>query len=445
MSPNFPSRSDPRIVYLTAGAAGMYCGSCLHDNTLARSLTGLGVDIQLVPLYTPIRTDEHDVSVDRLFLGGVNVYLQQKMALFRHLPSAWDRILNHPRLVRILTSLNAQASDTALGQLAVSVLQGTEGAQRKEFARLCDWLCAEARPDVVNFTNMLVAGCLPDLRQRMDVPVVVTLQGDDVFLEALPRKFRDQAIDRIRELVELVDVFVVFSQYYADVMADYLAIPPDKFRIVPLGIDVSDLRHVSRTTTPDDQAFRIGYLARLAPEKGLHILVDAFLRLRETRPDARLLIAGWLGPQHRGFAREQFRKLARVGGPNTWEYRGPVSRAEKLQFLSELDVLSVPATYGEPKGRYVLEALAAAVPVVQPDHGAFPEIIRDVGGGKLVRPADPVHLAETLDRLLADRHSLRRLGAEGRQAVCLRRNSDSVARAMLDVYRQLFKKHAGRR
>ena len=88
------SLSSKRIVYLTAGAGGMYCGSCLNDNTLARALTKLGVDIQLVPTYTPITTDEHDVSLNEVYFGGINVYLQQKFPPLRWLPAPFDRILN---------------------------------------------------------------------------------------------------------------------------------------------------------------------------------------------------------------------------------------------------------------------------------------------------------------------------------------------------------------
>ena len=51
-----------RVVYLIAGAGGMYCGSCLRDNRLAATLIKQGRDVVLVPLYTPIRTDEADVS-----------------------------------------------------------------------------------------------------------------------------------------------------------------------------------------------------------------------------------------------------------------------------------------------------------------------------------------------------------------------------------------------
>ena len=60
----------------------------MHDNTLARALLQLGVDVQLVPMYTPIQTDEDDVSIDKVFFGGINVYLQQRIGLFRFLPKA---------------------------------------------------------------------------------------------------------------------------------------------------------------------------------------------------------------------------------------------------------------------------------------------------------------------------------------------------------------------
>ncbi|HMC11090.1 MAG TPA: glycosyltransferase family 1 protein, partial [Pirellulaceae bacterium] len=85
-----------KIAYLTAGAAGMICGSCMHDNTLARALIAAGHDVQLIPLYTPIRTDEEDVSSDRIFYGGINMYLQQKSSVFRWLPKWLDRWLDQP-------------------------------------------------------------------------------------------------------------------------------------------------------------------------------------------------------------------------------------------------------------------------------------------------------------------------------------------------------------
>src|SRR5215210_3119655 len=89
-----------RIAYITAGAAGMYCGSCMKDNTLVSALCKAGHDALLIPTYTPIRTDEADVSNRQIFFGGINVYLEQKLWLFRHTPRFLDRLLNARWLLR---------------------------------------------------------------------------------------------------------------------------------------------------------------------------------------------------------------------------------------------------------------------------------------------------------------------------------------------------------
>ncbi len=432
-----------RIVYLTAGAAGMYCGSCLHDNTLARAMAKLGVEIQLIPTYTPIRTDEEDVTADQVFFGGISVYLQQRIPFFRHLPSIASRFLSHPSLIRWVASHGRDADPQFLGEMAVSMLKGRTGFQRTEVIRLCEWIAGSARPQLVNFSNVLIAGCIPELRRKLDVPIVVTLQGDDVFLESLPESHRIQAISLITELVEEVDVFLVFSKYYADFMARYLSIPPEKLSIVPLGIDVIDLLNLPRLSA-ENRATQIGYLARISPEKGLHVLVDAFIELRRCRDDVRLLVAGWLGGNNHSYLESQLVKLRQAGLEKDFEYRGEVNREEKRKFLSEIDVLSVPTVYRDPKGLFVLEALAAGVPVVQPDHGAFPEIIRDVGGGELVRPDDPLHLAEVLKTLLANRPRLESLGKIGKIAVCERRNAETMAQATIKVYQRAIQRHSTR-
>jgi glycosyltransferase involved in cell wall biosynthesis len=422
-----------RIIYLTAGAAGMYCGSCMHDNTLAAALTRLGADIQLIPVYTPIRTDETDVSVDRVFLGGINVYLQQRFRLFRYLPAVLDRVLSRPWLLRWATSQASDVSLDALGALTVSMLQGLQGFQRKEVRQLCQWLATSVRPDVVVLSNVLIGGCIPEIKRALHVPVLVTLQGDDVFLDSLPAPHQARAIAEIRRLTAEVDGFLVHSQYYADFMAGYLGITPEKLQRVPLGIDTRDFPTASGTE-PDGPP-TVGYLARLAPEKGLHVLVEAFQRLR-TLPGtehARLRVAGWLGNSQREYAAAQWRTLQDAGLGDAFQYDGSVDRAGKLEFLRQLHVVSVPTTYQDPKGLFVLEALAAGVPVVQPAHGAFPELIAATGGGRLTTPDDPQALATTLHALLTDGQQRRALGAAGQRAVHERFHAEAMARATLDV------------
>jgi glycosyltransferase involved in cell wall biosynthesis len=403
-----------RWVYLTAGAAGMYCGSCMHDNTLARGLAQLDIDCLLVPLYTPIRTDEQDSSLDRLFFGGINVYLQQRWPGLAYLPAWLDGLLNRPRLVRWLAAGNLQTSPSFLGSLTVSMLRGTEGNQRKEVRRLCRWLQRDIQPDLVLLTNMLIAGCVPELKRRLDIPVLVTLQGDDIFYNHLPEPYRQQALAAMRNLVPSIDGFVVHSQAYADKMAQDLSIPHHRFLITPLGIDVSSVftpppppTEAAPPPEPSPAAaaqrrVTLGFLARLAPEKGLDVLVEAFI-LAAQQPwgeSLQLAIAGWQGPQHLPFRAALEQRIADAQLSDRYRCYPDPDQAGKRRFLSSIDLLCVPTSYHDPKGLFVLEAVAAGVPYLQPAHGAFPELHQRLDAGQLFSPNTPQALTDALQQLL---------------------------------------------
>src|SRR5229473_963529 len=156
-----------KIAYITAGAAGMYCGSCLHDNTLVAALAAQGHEALLIPTYTPITTDEPNVSQKRVFFGGINVYLQQNLSLFRHTPWLFDRLLDAPRLLRWVARFAVKTRAEELGDLTISVLRGQHGHQRKEVNKLVHWLRAEVRPDIVNLTNVLLSGVVPEIKRKL--------------------------------------------------------------------------------------------------------------------------------------------------------------------------------------------------------------------------------------------------------------------------------------
>ncbi len=424
------STASDQVIYLTAGAGGMFCGSCMHDNALSRALSNHGWNIQLVPTYTPIRTDESDFSVDRVMFGGVNVYLQQKVPLLRYLPAFLDRFLDSPWLIRKVTSKAMETDPTMLGKLAHSMLLGEQGNQRKEVKLLCKWL-GGVSPRLVIFSNILIGGCIETLKQNSSVPVLVTLQGDNVFLDSLKEPYKKRCIERIKQIAESVDGFIVQSNFFRDFMSDYFAIDPSKFVVAPLGIDVDDYVSQNRIHSPavDDQTQSIGYLARLAPEKGLHHLVDAFIELKK-RPETahvQLKIAGWNSPEHRKYSQQQFDRLETAGLAGAYEYLGVVDRDEKLAFLRSVDVFTVPTDYEEPKGRYAFEALASGLPVVLPNHGAFPELVNESAGGILVPPADPAALADELQRLLGDHELRNSIGQAGRRYILEQRNANTMA------------------
>lgn len=414
----------------------MYCGSCMRDNTLAAALQNLGCDAVLIPTYTPIRTDEESVSIDEVFFGGINVYLQERAPVFRYLPRFLDRWLDRPWLINYFANRGIEISANKLGALAVSMLRGELGNQRKEVHRLVDWLKTHLRPDLVNLTNMLIAGSVPALKRELQVPVLVTLQGDDLFLDDLAEPYRTQAFEELRRLGQQVDGFVVFSEYYADFMADYLKVDRDKFVVVPMGLKLDDYPKPGALTR-EDRPPTIGYFARICPAKGFHLLVDAFLRLR-TMPGmerAHLRAGGWLGKSDQKFFDQQKDKLTRHGAGEFFEYVGAPDRAEKIAFLRSVDLLTVPTTYRDPKGIFVLESLAAGTPVVVPEHGAFPELLSATGGGRLVRPNDVEHLAATMHDLLINHDVRLSLSRTGHEAVHAGFSAAQMAARTLEVYR----------
>jgi glycosyltransferase involved in cell wall biosynthesis len=417
-----------RIAYLTAGAAGMYCGSCLHDNALAKAMIRRGHDTLLIPTYTPILTDEKNVSSEKLFYGGLNVYLQQISPVFRWIPNWADQFLSSPRLVSWIASKAMGTSAKNLGALTVSMLKGSRGSQRKEVRRLCDWL-STFKPNFVIFSNLLIAGCIADVKRELACPIVVILQGDDIFYDGLIEPYRTQALAELRTLAQQVDLFIVHSVDYGQRMQALLGFDSKRVSVNPLTIDIADFSEREIAPRPPDRPPTIGYLARVAPEKGLHVLVDAFVELHRSgrMQDMHLQIAGWLGPQNATYWQEQVRKLDKAGLNEFVQYHGSVDRAGKLQFLDSIDVLCVPTTYQEPKGLFVLEGLVAGVPYIQPAHGAFPEIHQRAGGGHLFDPERPSELAERLVEVLSDVESSRQLGAQGRAYVLGSASTDHEA------------------
>ncbi len=434
-----------KIAYITAGAGGMYCGSCLRDNALARALLNRGHDVLLVPTYTPTKTDEPNVSVPQVFLGGINVYLQHKSAIFRHTPWFVDRWLDSPRLLNWAANRAIKTDAADLGALTVSMLRGEEGPDHKEFRKLVDWLAGEVKPGIVDISNGLLIGVAAPLRRALGVPVLCTLSGEDLFLDGLTEPWHSQAIELLRARVADVDGFITFSHFYASVMIERLRIPESKVFQVPLGITMDghgDRGQGSGDRGQGSKPMTIGYLARICPEKGLHVLCESFRLLRQQpRFEAcRLRVAGYLAPGDRPYFDELQRQIAawRPGCPtDSFEYIGEPDRAGKIRFLQSLDVFSVPTVYREAKGLPVLEAWANGVPVVQPWHGAFTELVNATGGGVLVPPNDPKALADAIAQLLDNPVLRRELGQRGREAVVRLYTADRMAEATLAVYQKI--------
>src|SRR6202142_489997 len=421
-----------KILALTAGAARMYCGSCLRDNTLAAELLKQGHEVTLLPLYTPTRTDEVNVSYPRVFLNGISVCLDQQAAFFRR-PRLLDRLWDAPWMLRLASRTSIEVDPLTLGAMTVSMLRGENGFQLKEIRKLAEWLRGETAPDIVTLPNSLLIGLARPIRQAVNRPICCMLQGEELFLDQLQEPYRAQSLDLIRAAVGDVDAFAAVSQYSAEYWRGRLGIPESKMHVIPLGINLEGYDGGERAAR---SAFHVGYFARVAPEKGLHVLVESYVRLRHETAfsGSALHVAGYLAPEHRKYLRRIERRMRDAGLDGEFRYHGELDRAQKIDYLRSLDVLSVPSTYDEPKGIFLLEAMAAGAVVVEPRRGAFPEIVERTGGGILVEPDDAASLADGIYALwkaperLAE---LRHRGAVGVRAHC---GASQMAARAVEVY-----------
>ncbi|MBM4030522.1 MAG: glycosyltransferase family 4 protein [Planctomycetes bacterium] len=476
-----------RIAYLMPGAGGsFYCENCLRDAALIRAVRQLGHDPFMVPLYLPLKIDEPtSVPAAPVFFGGINVYLQQKSALFRRLPRWLTRWLDAPWLLRWAARRAGMTRAHDLAETTLSMLRGQEGNQARELRRLSDWLASEEKPDIVSLSNCLLIGAAPLLKKRLGVPIACTLQDEDIFLDGLPEPQRKQAYDAIAERARDVDAFIAVSHYYAALMRDRLRLPTEKVHVVHNGIPLEGYEPspatgetpVPPTTGGERQALSgtglrpvagdggtglrpvagdggtglrpvtdhggtgvppvIGFLERLCHEKGPDILAEAFLLLRPKFSGLTLRLAGGSTTSDEAFLYSIRRRLAEAGATADVHFLPNLQRPERQEFLRTLSVLSVPSRHPEAFGMYILEALASGVPVVLPRKGAFPELLEATGGGILYEGDGPQPLAAALGELLADPARARKLGTRGRQAVRRDFAVEVTARNTIAVYAAL--------
>jgi glycosyltransferase involved in cell wall biosynthesis len=433
-----------RIVSIVAGAGSMYCGACLHASTLAAALRRAGEDALIVPAYAPVRieeTEEEGLSTGRVAFGGLNVYLQEKSALARHTPWFLDRLLDHPILLRWLGRFGGSTRPESLGPLCVSMLQGEEGRQRKELRKLIDWLQRELRPDVVHLSTALLVGMAGPIARALGVPVLSTLSGEDSFVDRLPEPYASQARASLGRGCRELAALVALNRYYADFMAEYLDVPRERICVVEPGLNLTGHRAVLQSPTPTEERRSagptIGFLARVCPDKGLHVLAEAFALLCE-KGSPRLVAAGYLADADPPYLAEIKSRLAARGLADRFEYRGCLERNEKIAFLQSLDLICLPGALPESKGLPVLEAWANGVPVVVSDHGAMAELVRDTGGGLLVTPGDAPALAAAIEELMRSPARAAELGRRGQMAVHSRYHAERMAQDTIALYRRIL-------
>jgi glycosyltransferase involved in cell wall biosynthesis len=326
--------------------------------------------------------------------------------------------------------------------MTVSVLRGADGRQRKELENLIEFLESGDRPEVINLTNSLLSAIAPEIKRRLGVPLFCTLQGEESFVARLPQPYRDEAAALMRRHAQHFDRLFSPGEAHADEMSEFLAVPRERIEVVRPGVEALRFSPAgSRARAP----FRVGFLSRVSPAKGLDILVEAFILLEKRRPgkDMVLSVAGEVtGPNGRFLGRLRER-IASAGLTERFEYLGEIGLEEKVRFLRSLSVFCLPSRYAEQRAMACLEAMAAGVPAVVPRLGLFPELIGLTGGGLLAPVEDAAAFADALAALLDDPDRADRMGRAASEGIARRFSAEAMTTRTLAIYEEALKAQTG--
>ena len=427
-----------KIAHIIPGSGGsFYCGNCLRDSKLFDSMRDQGHEAIKIPMYLPLFSHDPENDMTPVFYGAVSLYLKQVVPIFRRAPKWVDRLLNSRPVLKFAARQANSTRASGLEDMTVSMLMGEHGRQREELEKMVHWLETHFKPDVIHISNALLLGLAHMLRERIGVPVICSLQDEDVWVDPMRPEFSAKVWDLMREKSRDIDMFVSVSHYYTEFMKEKLGLPEEKIQTLHLGVDPADYQYVNS----DEKPRSIGFLSRMCLENGLDILIDAFILLKEQPgfEDVRLLLTGGQTADDKAFLKEQRQKIDRFGLRAHVEFIPDFDPSARDAFFKRVMLLSVPVRKGEAFGIYLTEAMAAGIPIVQPPLGAFPEIIEKSGGGMIYRENTPEELAKTLQELFSGQEILNQLSRNARQSVEKTFNVHELTREMTRIYQTAAK------
>ena len=426
-----------KIVFIVPGSGGtFYCENCLRDAALVQAFRRQGHDVTMVPIYLPFFTDEPDAARETpVFFGGINVFLQEKLPFYRHAPRWLTRVFDSRRLLQLATKRSSSTQPLGMGKMTLSMLQGTEGHHVAELSRMVEWLEREGRPDVIQISTALLLGLAHQLREKLGSRIVCLVQDEDTWVDELDKPYDALCWEAIQRTSADADVLVAASQQYADVFAQRAGLPRGRLKVVYPGIDVQG--YAGWTDERQRRPPCVGYLSKMTESMGLGTLVEAYVLLK-AKPafrNLRLRAMGGATGDDPKFLAGLRRRLAAKGMVADVEFLPEMDRTSRIAFLQSLSALSVPVPRGVAFGAFLLESMAAGVPVVQPNAGAFAELVEATGGGVIYEPNTAEGLAEALAKVLGEPGKAMELGRRGRAAVLERFTVERMATKMIEVYR----------
>lgn len=427
-----------KIVNIVPGFGGsFYCGNCLRDSAYVRSLIDAGHDAVTLPIYLPMVLDGKDQSKTPVFYGAINIYLKQQFKIFRKMPKWMENFFNSSMFLNYAAKKAGSTRAEGLEEMTISMLQGHEGYQKEELQQLVDYLKHHEKPDVVHLSNALLMGLAKKIKEDVGIPVVCSLQDEDVWIDAMADNYQDKLWNLFSEKAKDIDAFIAVSNYYGEVMKKRMHIPEEKMNIIYIGVNPTSFDFHE----PEFDPPVLGYMSRMNEENGFEIFIDAFIHLKTTTKftNVKARLSGGKTGDDMKFINKQIKKLKKHDLLDDVVFVDEYREEFHNQFFKPVSLLSVPVLKGEAFGLYQLQSLACGVPLVQPALGAFPEIVESTEGGVIYSPNTPEALAEKWAEILSDPEKIKSMAVNGRKNVEEKFNSSISIEKMLNVYQSVSK------
>lgn len=426
-----------KIVYVTPGSGGsFYCQNCFQDYDLLVSLNDLGHDVIQMPMYLPVNPEKKTPLVETpVFYGAINIYLKEKIPFVRHAPAWIERLLDSSFFLNLAAKKAGSTRAAGLEEMTLSMLRGEEGRQDAALGQMISYLQQEIKPDIVHFSNALLLGSAHRIKRDLGAVVFCSLQDENEWVDLMLPHYQKKVWALIAEKAGDVDCFVTASRYYAEKSSRRLNIPTEKIKVIGGGLDLKEYEKSPLNLDPPV----LGYMYRMSEYFGLSIVVDAFLLLKQDHrfENLRLHLTGGYSRDDKAYVSGLLKKAAIKGFGDAIEIFPEFKKPDRIEFLKTLTILSVPVPTGEALGVYQIEALAAGVPVVQPNIGGYPEFIQATQGGVIYAPNNSEALAGAVAGLLTHPEKIRILAEQGRKAVLEHYSIKNIARKIIRIYQNV--------
>jgi len=383
-----------KILLIIPGSGdSFYCGNCFRDNLYAHALRTAGQDVVIMPLYLPL-TDKSFRANTPLFFPATSYYVSQKYFGKGKMPAVFEKFLDSPSVLRLASSFSGTTSAKGMEQMTLSMIKGDDRNFAHQIEKLIHRIVNHDRPDIIHLSSSMLIGIAKAIKNHIDIPVVCSLQDEEIWLNSLENQYAQEAWESIGHNAKYIDRFIASSEFYKSFVLD--KIPEIKeIDVVYPGVKSKEYESLNVPKEPV-----IGFFYRISQENGLDILAQSFVKLKRENaiPGLKLKIGGGYTRENKNFVNRIRNILQPYINDVIWLDNYALN--EHAGFYKDISLICAPLRFDEAFGLYLCEAFAAGRPAVVPNTGSFCEIVGNAG--LLYSPNDSEHLAEALHKILED-------------------------------------------